>query len=187
MSGCTVALRGAGMLSAAELSCQVQEENKARRELYTAEWRDLSLSSRAEKGCCMREADDHRKETYTKSHEVRFLVQKSPWNIMKLGRLGEVQTEYHLPYQRALPLPIFKPVDLSGKIERVPTPQELHRMMAFERALTHPGDGLCRDKKVISEITKDLPQVMQMPHVKFGKVPLPRSLSRTLSQEARRG
>ncbi|XP_078501783.1 telethonin-like [Lissotriton helveticus] len=187
MSGCTVVQRGAGMLSAAELSCQVQEENKARRELYTAEWRDLSLSSRAEKGCCMREANDHRKETYTKCHEVRFLVQSSPWNVMKLGRLGEVQTEYHLPYQRALPLPIFKPVDLSGKTERVPTPQELSRMMAFERALSHPGDGLCQDKKMISEITKDLPQVMQMPHMEFRKVALPRSLSRTLSQEARRG
>ncbi|KAJ1135266.1 hypothetical protein NDU88_001707 [Pleurodeles waltl] len=187
MSGRTVVLRGAGMLSTAELSCQVREENKARRECYTAEWRDLSLSSRAEKSCSMREADDHRKETYTKCREVQFLVQRSPWNIMKLGRLGEVQTEYHLPYQRALPLPIFKPVDLSGKTERVPTPQELRRMMEFERALSHPGDGLCQDKKMISEITKDLPPVMHMPLTEFGKVPLPRSLSRTLSQEARRG
>ncbi|XP_069093544.1 telethonin-like [Pleurodeles waltl] len=184
MSGRTVVLRGAGMLSTAELSCQVREENKARRECYTAEWRDLSLSSRAEKSCSMRESDDHRKETYTKYNEVQFLVQRSPWNIMKLGRLGEVQTEYHLPYQRALPLPILKPVDLSGKTERVPTPQELRRMMEFERALSHPGDGLCQDKKMISEITKDLPLV---PLMEFGKVPLPRSLSRTLSQEARRG
>ncbi|KAJ1135264.1 hypothetical protein NDU88_001707 [Pleurodeles waltl] len=119
--------------------------------------------------CSMREADDHRKETYTKCRKVQFLVQRSPWNIMKLGRLGEVQTEYHLPYQRALPLPIFKPVDLSGNTERVPTPKELRRMMEFERALSHPGDGLCQDKKMISEITNDLPPVMHMPLTEFGK------------------
>ncbi|XP_069490835.1 telethonin-like [Ambystoma mexicanum] len=187
MSGRGIVLRSAGMLSAAELSCQVQEENTARREFYTADWKDLSLSSRAEKGCSMREADERRKETYAKQHEVRFLVQRSPWNVMKLGRLGEPQIEYYLPYQRALPIPIFKPVDLSGKTERVPTPQELRRMMEFERALSHPGDGLCRDKKTISEITKDLPRVMQPVHMDFQKVPLPRSLSRTLSKEAQRG
>ncbi|KAJ1135265.1 hypothetical protein NDU88_001707 [Pleurodeles waltl] len=84
MSGRTVVLRGAGMLSTADLSCQVREENKARRECYRAEWRDLSLSSRAEKSCSMRESDDHRKETHTKCREVQFLVQRSPWNIMNL-------------------------------------------------------------------------------------------------------
>ncbi|XP_069490832.1 telethonin-like [Ambystoma mexicanum] len=187
MSGRTVVLRSAGMLSAAELSCQVQEENTARREFYTADWKDLSLSSRAEKGCCMREANDHRRETYAKQHEVKFLVQRSPWKVMKLGRLGENQKEYHLPYERALPIPIFKPVDLGGKTERVPTPQQLRSMMEFERALSNPGNGLCRDKKMVSEITKDLPPVMQPVRMEFGKVPLPRSLSRTLSQEAQRG
>ncbi|XP_078501781.1 telethonin-like [Lissotriton helveticus] len=187
MSGRTVVLRSGGMLTAAELSCQVQEEDKARRETYTADWRDLSLSSRAEKGCALREANDRRRETYAKQHEVLFMVQRSPWNIMKLGRLGEAQKEYHLPYQRALPVPIFKPVDLGGKTERVPTPQELRRMIEFERALSNPGNGLCKDKKMISEITKELPPVMQPTRMDFGKVPLPRSLSRTLSQEAQRG
>ncbi|KAJ1135268.1 hypothetical protein NDU88_001709 [Pleurodeles waltl] len=182
MSGNTVVLRGAGMLTAAELSCQVQEENTARRELYTADWMDLSLSSRLESGCSMRELNDHRKETYAKSCEVQFVVQRSPWNVMKLGRLGELPKNYHLPYQRTLPLPIF-----SSSLERVPTSQEKHRMIELENTPNHLGCGLFEDKKKISEITKDLPPILQLPQMAFQMTSLEQSLYQTLSQEVQRG
>ncbi|XP_078501782.1 telethonin-like [Lissotriton helveticus] len=182
MSGRTVFLRGAGMLSAAELSCQVQEENKARRELYTAEWRDLSLSTRDESGCSMREVNDHRKETYAKSCEVQFVVQRSPWNVMKLGHLGEVQREYHLPYQRALPLPIF-----STSRERVHTSQEMSRMIELENAQSYSGYGLCLDQKKISKNPRDLPSILRLPNTEFRMTSLEQSLYKPLSQEVQRG
>ncbi|XP_069490833.1 telethonin-like [Ambystoma mexicanum] len=189
MSGRGMVLRSAGMLSAAELSCQVQEENTARREFYTADWKDLALFCRAEKGCSVTQSDESRRETYAKQHEVRLIVQRSPWNIMKLGRLGEVPTEYHLPYQRALPMPIFKSVDIGGQTERAPTPQEMSRMMmTSERDLGHHvGAGLCKDRKPIADITKDLPPVIQPVLIGFGNASLPPTPSRIFSKEAQRG
>ncbi|XP_053870386.1 telethonin [Malaclemys terrapin pileata] len=189
MFGKSVVLRSAGVLSAAELGCLVKEEDVVRHESFTAEWRDLSLSTRPEEGCSLREVDDRRKETYWQQQETRFVVQRSPWLIMRLGRLGEPLARYHLPYQRALPLPLFVPADLSAKAERGATPPQLRHMMDFETALAggSPPNGQCRDKKAVAEITKELPPVVQPSRPDFGKGDFHRSLSRSLSQEAQRG
>ncbi|TFK10835.1 G protein-coupled receptor kinase 4 [Platysternon megacephalum] len=189
MFGKSVVLRSAGLLSAAELGCLVKEEDVVRHESFTAEWRDLSLSTRPEEGCSLREVDDGRKETYWQQQETRVVVQRSPWLIMRLGRLGEPLARYHLPYQRALPLPLFVPADLSAKAERGATPPQLRHMMDFETALAggSPPNGQCRDKKAVAEITKELPPVVQPSRPDFGKGDVPRSLSRSLSQEAQRG
>uniref|UniRef100_A0A8C8VLN8 Telethonin n=1 Tax=Pelusios castaneus TaxID=367368 RepID=A0A8C8VLN8_9SAUR len=178
-----------GVLSVAELGCLIKEEDVARRESFLAEWRDLSLSTRPEEGCSRREVDERHKETYWQQQETRFVVQRSPWLIMRLGRLGEPLTRYHLPYQRALPLPLFVPADLTAKVERGATPPQLRRMMDFEASLAGgaPPAGLCQDKKGVSEITKELPPVVQPSRPNFGKGGLPRSLSRSMSQEAQRG
>ncbi|XP_067397322.1 telethonin-like [Emydura macquarii macquarii] len=185
MSGKRLVLHRSGVLSAAELGCLVQEEDAARRESFTAEWRDLSLSTRPEEGCSRREVDERRKETYRQQQETRFVVQRSPWLSMRLGRLGEPLARYHLPYQRALPVPLFVPADLSAKAERGATPPQLRRMLDFEAALAGgaPPDGLCPEKKRVSEITKELPPVVQPSRPDFGKGGLPRSMS----QEAQRG
>ncbi|XP_030077643.1 telethonin [Microcaecilia unicolor] len=186
--GKTVVLKTAGILSAAELSCQWREDNMARREHFSAEWEDLSLSTRPEQGCFLREVNELHHETYSQQGQIQFIVQRSPLNIMRMGRLGDRTTEYHLPYQRSLPVPIFKPVDLSTKVERVATPPEVHDMIAFERALSNPEtNGLCQDKKMISEIKKELPPVLQPIRIEFEKPGLPRSFSRSMSQEAQRG
>ncbi|XP_029429240.1 telethonin-like [Rhinatrema bivittatum] len=188
MYGRSVVMKSAGTVSAAELSCHWREDNTARKEHFSAEWKDLSLSSRPEQGCSLREVNDLQRETYSQQRQTQFLVQRSPWNIMKMGRLGDRTTEYHLPYQRSLPVPIFKPMDLSTKVERVGTPPELRGMMEFERALSNPGNnGLCQDKKMISEIKMELPPVMQPVRLEFGNSELPRSLSRSMSHEAQRG
>ncbi|XP_073182014.1 telethonin isoform X2 [Lepidochelys kempii] len=178
-----------GVLSAAELGCLVKEEDVVRHESFTAEWRDLSLSTRPQEGCCLREADDRRKETYWQQQETRFVVQRSPGLLMRLGRLGEPLARYPLPYQRALPLPLFVPADLSAKAERGATPPQLRHRMDFETALAGgaPPSGQCRDKRAVSEITKELPPVVQPSRPDFGKGDFPRSLSRSLSQEAQRG
>ncbi|KAJ6660668.1 hypothetical protein lerEdw1_017665 [Lerista edwardsae] len=177
----TVVLRSSGNLAAAELTCQVAERNTARKESFSAEWKDLSLTTRPEEGCSHFEADQRRKETYRQQQETRVVVQRSPWGILRLGLLGEPLTAYHLPYQRALPLPLFTPAKMSTKAERelTPTPSESVESL--------PAVGVCLDKKPLGEITKDLPLVIQPSRPDFQKAGLPRSLSRSMSQEAQRG
>ncbi|KAL8175870.1 UNVERIFIED_CONTAM: hypothetical protein K2H54_011364 [Gekko kuhli] len=181
MHGKSVVLRSSGNLTAAELGCQVSERDTARKETFSAEWKDLSLSTRPEEGWSWSEVDRRRKETYHQQQEARVVVQRSPWGILRLGLLGEPLASYHLPYQRALPLPIFSPAKLSGKAERelTPTPSESVESL--------PPTGVCLDKIPLGEITKELPLVVQPSRPDFRKAGLPRSLSRSMSQEAQRG
>ncbi|XP_054849364.1 telethonin [Eublepharis macularius] len=181
MHGKSVVLRSSGNLTAAELGCQVSERDTSRKESFTAEWKDLSLTTRPEEGWSWSEADRRRKETYHQQQEARVVVQRSPWGILRLGLLGEPLTSYHLPYQRALPLPIFTPVKLSSKAERelTPTPSESVESL--------PATGVCLDKTPLVEITKELPLVIQPSRPDFRKAGLPRSLSRSMSQDAQRG
>ncbi|KAE8574892.1 hypothetical protein XENTR_v10003625 [Xenopus tropicalis] len=171
-----------------ELSCRVQEDNTARREHFSAEWIDTSMFSRPEESCNARDANVWRRESFRQQGQTRFLVQQSPAQVMKMGRLGQRLTQYQLPYQRMLPLPIFKPADLSTKMERIATPPQLRGMMEFERALSHPGnDGVCPDKKSLSQITKELPPVMQPVRMEMMKPGLAQSFTRSTSQEVMRG
>ncbi|XP_075702877.1 telethonin [Rhinoderma darwinii] len=172
----------------AELSCQVKEDNTAQREHYSAEWLDTSVFSRPEESCNARDANVWRRESFRQQGQTHFLVQRSPAQIMRMGRLGHRLTQYQLPYQRTLPLPIFKPADLTTKMDRMATPPQLRSMIEFERALSNPGnDGLCQDKIPVSQITKELPPVMQPARMEFSKPGLAPSFSRSMSQEVQRG
>uniref|UniRef100_A0A8D2LAA5 Titin-cap n=1 Tax=Varanus komodoensis TaxID=61221 RepID=A0A8D2LAA5_VARKO len=161
MHGKSVILRSSGTLSAAELGCQVYEKDTVRKESFTADWKDLSLTTRPEEAWSLSEVDKQRRETYHQQQEP--LV------------------SYHLPYERALPLPIFTPAKLATKAERelTPTPSESVESL--------PPAGVCPDKTPLEEITKELPLVVQPSCPDFKKAGLPRSLSRSLSQEAQRG
>ncbi|XP_075033176.1 telethonin [Mixophyes fleayi] len=174
--------------SMTELSCQVKEDNTSQREHYSAEWLDTSLFSRPEESCNARDANVWRRESFRQQGQTRFLVQRSPAQVMRMGRLGHRLTQYQLPYQRTLPLPIFKPTDLITKMERMETPPQLRGMIEFERALSYPGsDGMCQDKTPVSQITKELPPVMQPARMEFVKPVLACSFARSVSQEAQRG
>ncbi|XP_053120011.1 telethonin [Hemicordylus capensis] len=177
MHGKSVVLRSSGMLAAAELSCQVAEKDVARKESFSAEWKDLSLTTRPEEGWTRFEADKRRKETYHQQQEARVIVQRSPWGILRLGLLGEPLVSYHLPYQRALPLPIFTPSKVA---------QELTPTLS-ESVESLPAVGICPDKIPLGEITKELPLVVPPSRPDFKKAGLPRSLSRSMSQEFQRG
>ncbi|KAF7239163.1 Telethonin [Varanus komodoensis] len=181
MHGKSVILRSSGTLSAAELGCQVYEKDTVRKESFTADWKDLSLTTRPEEAWSLSEVDKQRRETYHQQQEARVIVQRSPWGILRLGLLGEPLVSYHLPYERALPLPIFTPAKLATKAERelTPTPSESVESL--------PPAGVCPDKTPLEEITKELPLVVQPSCPDFKKAGLPRSLSRSLSQEAQRG
>ncbi|XP_005994092.1 telethonin [Latimeria chalumnae] len=183
----TEIVKTAGPVSVAELGCLVNEADTSKKQFYTAEWQDLTLSTRPEEGCTLGEVNDFRKESYKRQHQVQFVVQRSPYNIMKIGHLGEKMTEYKLPHRNVLPVPIFKPVNLATKPERAATPEELQRMMEFEWALNSGADGSCQDKRALSEIRKELPPVTQPTKLEFTKPEQSRSFSRSMSQDAQRG
>eukprot|EP00061_Rhincodon_typus_P001942 g16191.t1 len=107
--------------------------------------------------CTVSEVNHAQKESYDRRSQVTYLVQRTPTNLMRMGRLGEELTEYHLPYRNVLPLAIFTPAQISTKMERAMTPPELREVMEFEWALS----GSCKDKREVSDITKELPPVMQ--------------------------
>ncbi|XP_041029466.1 telethonin-like [Carcharodon carcharias] len=171
---------------AATLNSSLNEENSQRREFYSAEWEDQIMRTRPQDGCTLNEVNRARKESYDRKYQVTYLVQRSPNNIMRMGCLGEDLTEYLLPYRPLLPLPIFTPTPISTKVERAMTPSELSGIMEFERALGMSGS--CQDKRDISEITKELPPVMQPVRLDGTKADMvQRSLSRSMSHEAQRG
>ncbi|XP_043910976.1 telethonin-like [Protopterus annectens] len=174
----TPSVKKSGLVTAAGLTCFIKEENAARKESFTVEWQDHTLSTRPEQRCKLNEVNDTHKESFSRQHQTQFVVQRSASNVMKMGRLGEGMTKYSLPYQNRLPLPIFKPADLSSKLERALTPPELQRLIEFERFLC--SDGSCQDKCEIAQIKSQLPPIMQPSK-------LLRSFSRSLSQEAQRG
>ncbi|MBN3274119.1 TELT protein, partial [Polyodon spathula] len=107
------------------------------------------------------ENNTQKKETYEKKHLDIFLVQRSPDQKMKMGRLGERMTEYQLPYRNVLPVPIFMPskvMSVAKDLTRAPTPAELKAIMEFEKALSK---GVSVGRREISEITKEMPKVIQ--------------------------
>ncbi|XP_008070828.1 telethonin isoform X2 [Carlito syrichta] len=165
-------------MATSELSCQVSEENCDRREAFWSEWKDLTLSTRPEEGCYLHEEDALRHETYHRQGQCQALVQCSPWLVMRMGILGHGLQEYQLPYQRVLPLPIFTPTKV-GAAKEEPEDASIQELLALETAL----GGQCVDRQEVAEITKQLPPVV--PVSKPGA--LPRSLSRSMSQEAQRG
>uniref|UniRef100_A0A8C5QW72 Telethonin n=1 Tax=Leptobrachium leishanense TaxID=445787 RepID=A0A8C5QW72_9ANUR len=172
----------------AQLNCCVKEDNTSRREHFSAEWVDTSLFSRPEESCSARDNNVWRRESFRQQGQTRFLVQRSPAQVMKMGQLGHRLKQYQLPYQRSFPIPIFKPTDLITKMERIDTPPQLRSMIEFERALSHPGsDGVCQDKTPVSQITKELPPVMRPTRMDFEKPGLAQSFSRSISQEVQRG
>uniref|UniRef100_V9L736 Telethonin n=1 Tax=Callorhinchus milii TaxID=7868 RepID=V9L736_CALMI len=174
------------MPSVTHLGSTVKEENSVRKEFYTAEWQSLTMAIRPWEGCTVQEADRRRRESYDRRHQVAYLIQRSPNGIMGLGRVGERLREYRVPYQHGLPVPIFKPTHISPKVERADTPPVLKDIMELERALG--SDGSCPDKREISQITRELPPVIQPVKLDAQKSGLAfRSLSRSMSHEAQRG
>ncbi|XP_025928755.1 telethonin [Apteryx mantelli] len=114
MWGPSAVVCSGGLLSGARLGCRVREEDVGRRESFSAEWLDLVLSTRPEEGWCRREADERRRETLEQRGETRVLEQRSPWGLVRAGRLGQPLAQHLLPYARTLPLPLFAPPDLRG-------------------------------------------------------------------------
>ncbi|KPP71824.1 hypothetical protein Z043_109224 [Scleropages formosus] len=179
MLGRTVLLKRQGSVAGAKLACGLREENGARRESYSADWDSVNLRTRPEEGQTVREVDERRRESFSRQWEARRLVQACPSGVVRLGTLEQgVQEHRQLPCRNTLPLPLFAPSELGVRMGRgaAHDPED-------PRAFPVP-DGACPSKRDVSDITKGLPPVQPM-RMDFAKAP--RSLGRSMSQEAQRG
>ncbi|MBN3309820.1 telethonin [Amia ocellicauda] len=179
MQGCTVLVKRAGSLTRAELGCSVQERNQAARESYCADWQSIKLTTQPQDRQSVYFEDRSRRESMTRQWEAYPLEQYCPSQVIRLGTLARGVQEYQLPYQNTLPLPLFTPAEMGTR---------LGRGTAHAEVAPRPvsiSDGACPTKRDVTDITKALPPVTQPFRMNFAKAP--RSLSRSMSQEAQRG
>ncbi|XP_029912905.1 telethonin [Myripristis murdjan] len=179
MPVCTVLEKHNGVVVAAELACSVREENKAQRESYSADWQSVNLKTQPQDRQTMNMNDDSRRETLSRQWQARSLVQTCPSGVYRVGTVERGVREHQLlPKRNTLPLPIFTPAELGVRLGRG-APHTEEDLRPFPTP-----DGACPAKRTVDEITKDLPPVKPT-RMEFAKAP--RTLGRSMSQEAQRG
>lgn len=118
--------------------------------------------------------DTSRRETLARQWRCRPLTQTCPSGVFRVGTVERGVREHQLlPKRSTLPLPIFTPAELGVRLGRgAPhTEQDLWQPAPFQ-------------KRSVDEITKDLPPVKPS-LMEFAKAP--KTLGRSMSQEAQRG
>ncbi|XP_054907924.1 telethonin [Poeciliopsis prolifica] len=179
MPFCSVLEKRNGMVVGGELVCSVREENKARRESYSADWHSVHLKTQPEESQTMNMIDDSRRETMSRQWQSRSLIQTCPSGVFRVGTVeGGVREHQLLPKRNTLPLPIFIPADLGIRLGRG-APHTEQDLLPFPTP-----DGVCPSKRSVDEITRDLPPVKPT-LMEFAKAP--KALGRSMSQEAQRG
>ncbi|MEQ2215202.1 hypothetical protein XENOCAPTIV_029024 [Xenoophorus captivus] len=151
-----------------ELTCSVWEENKAKRESYSADWHSVTLKTQPQD-----------RETMFRQWQYRSLIQSCPSGVFRVGTVERGVREHQLlPKRNTLPLPIFTPAELGVRLGRG-APHTEQDLQPFPTP-----DGICPSKRSVDEITRDLPPVKPT-LMEFAKAP--KTLGRSLSQEAQRG
>ncbi|XP_060679969.1 telethonin-like [Hemiscyllium ocellatum] len=152
-------------LPSAALRCDIKEVNSANKEYFTACWQDLMMVTKALNRNALTEDDSTRKEHYGQNQQVTFIVQNSPDQKMRIGRLGEKAVEYQLPYKNVLPVPVFVPCKIKSVTKEDLKPEfslsleELRGKERFERALNNTWSF--PDKQQVSIMEKELPRIVQ--------------------------
>ncbi|XP_068426652.1 telethonin [Clinocottus analis] len=78
--------------------CDLQEENKWRKESYQECWLSLVLETRPQYKLTLSETDSIRRESYKQQQVADFLVERSPSQTLRLGSNSRVTTEHRLPF-----------------------------------------------------------------------------------------
>ncbi|XP_062874911.1 telethonin [Trichomycterus rosablanca] len=179
MRVCTVLEKQGGSVVGAELSCSVREDNVSQRESYTADWHSVNMKTQHEDRQSMLMSDSSRHETLSRYWRARPLSQQCPSGVLRVGTVESGIGEHQLlPHRNTLPLPIFKPAELGTRLGRGAP----HGLEDVSRPQV--SDGVCLGKRDVLEITRDLPPVKPI-RMEFTKAP--RTLGRSMSQEAQRG
>ncbi|XP_043921054.1 telethonin-like [Protopterus annectens] len=146
-------------LNITALSSNVEEQDTAKKEYYSLSWENVIMGTRIEERTTLSDHNNLQREHYEKKQQMVFLVQMSPDQKMKTGRLGEKMVEYQLPYKKVLPVPVFMPPKVQdSRSQRTATPEELRAMEKFENALS---DETGTYKRHVDDIKKDMPKVVQ--------------------------
>ncbi|XP_026180514.1 telethonin [Mastacembelus armatus] len=176
---CSIMEKCNGVVVGAELSCSVQEENKAQRESYSADWQSIRLKTQPQDRQKMNMNDDSRRETLSRQWEARSLIQTCPSGVLRVGTVERGVREHQLlPKRITLPLPIFTPAELGIRLGRG-APHTEEDLQSFVTP-----DGVCPSRRTMDDITRDLPPVKPT-LMEFAKAP--QALGRSMSQEAQRG
>uniref|UniRef100_A0A3B5AR29 Telethonin n=1 Tax=Stegastes partitus TaxID=144197 RepID=A0A3B5AR29_9TELE len=77
--------------------CDLQEDNQLCRESYEACWLGLVLETRPQYRQTLSETDSIRRESYKQQQVAHFMVERSPSQMLRLGRINEAMTEHQLP------------------------------------------------------------------------------------------
>ncbi|MED6284489.1 hypothetical protein CHARACLAT_019709 [Characodon lateralis] len=179
MPFCSVLEKRNGVGMGGELTCSVWEDNKAKRESYSADWHSVTLKTQPQDSQTMNMTDDSRRETMFRQWQYRSLIQNCPSGVFRVGTVERGVREHQLlPKRNTLPLPIFTPAELGVRLGRG-APHTEKDLQPFPTP-----DGICPSKRSVDEITRDLPRVKPT-LMEFAKAP--KTLGRSMSQEAQRG
>lgn len=108
------------------------------------------------------ERNSIRHEQYEKQQQDTFLVQRSPYLNIQMGRLGEKMRQYQLPYNNVLPVPLFMPCKLPVQH----SPAEEWKSPTMDRQ-TAMSNGYATAKREVEQIKKDLPKLIQPAKLDF--------------------
>ncbi|XP_061568330.1 telethonin [Cololabis saira] len=179
MPVCSVLEKSNSVVVGAQLTCSVQEENKAQRESYSADWHSVGLKTQPQDRQTMNMNDASRRETLSRQWQARPLIQTCPSGVFRVGTVERgVRERQLLPKRNTLPLPIFTPAELGVRLGRG-APHTEQDLQPFPEPR-----GVCPSKRSVDDITRDLPPVKPT-LMEFAKSP--RDLGRSMSQEAQRG
>uniref|UniRef100_A0A8C5M3I6 Uncharacterized protein n=1 Tax=Leptobrachium leishanense TaxID=445787 RepID=A0A8C5M3I6_9ANUR len=131
------------------LSCNLQEDDVSRRQTCIWAWDDLTMDTRPVERVTLVERDAVLKQEYEKKEQTIFIIQRSPLQIMKVGRFGGDMRYYHLPYKIVLPIPIFTPNRIQTPLPEEP-PTKIKTLL----------NGLCNEKREVAGLLSNLPQVI---------------------------
>ncbi|KAL2084290.1 hypothetical protein ACEWY4_019808 [Coilia grayii] len=142
----------------------LKEKNEERREGYDATWLDVVMETRPELNVGLIENNTSRRESYEQQQWVHFVVRRNLDQTLRIGRYGEKLCKYQQPYKNVLPLPIFVPRNIAQQNDLNQMPAEDR---SFELFNTELLTGVCADKKDLSQISKDMPPIIQPGRVDF--------------------
>ncbi|XP_053570506.1 telethonin-like [Bombina bombina] len=155
----TMALGSKSSLGFTVLSCTVQEEDNSRKESCTWLWDDMTIDRRPEERTTLIEYNSVLKEGYKKREQSTFLVQRSPLQTIRAGRLGGEMRDYQLPYSTVLPVPLFMPS--RSQAQETLSVRELPSAEIKSKSQMTQSNGLCPEKREVSELLSNLPQITQ--------------------------
>lgn len=113
--------------------CDLQEDNRWKKESYQACWVSHVLETRPQFRMTLSETDNVRRESYKQQQVVHFMVERSPSQTLMLGRDGGVMTKHQLPLSHTNRAPHRTAVTFDREAQQpIMLEEESHRADTWE-------------------------------------------------------